>query len=524
MISKKVFINTLDVQIDPIGVTTDNHNIGCDLEIEGKIALETGDMSKFKSMLSGFEHAEILKGENENYEMFSKEIIDPDSGLKSWEIPKLTKQEANYIAAKIMDAKLTPENAIKVGIDIQNIGRQAQEGDIDAFKTFVLINKVLPSWKLKKIKTRLKEDSDLICKLNWELENLEYKAQKEKFDYDFETCIYNSSIAEDVDKAFEILAEKFKPLMERKQKINRLKNVVENNNVQIPMDLQIIMDLIHGQFMTLSTARSKKKFKVQKEMQGVLDKVQRATLSNEFDPLFNGLRGLLRKAMRKYDNGNLQKRCLTAIKRCVSTCNTLEDDSKSDVFSQILDRLLTEELVISSIPKESETKNRLLHCTFEDGDVVDFKMGNAINQESEKYAIGNHIHLIDGVYTIKKIDEDFYAVQNIHGKIKERIIEQNKDNHIVIRVEKFYPNNGLETLLNQKLSLKDKIGNRYDNIVVNGNIIGKFAGAYHENVNIKRKANEIFYEDYICERAQTYEVKYNNKIELQTFLLLKPIC
>ena len=150
-------METISAGIDPIGVTTINYGIGNDLEIEAKKAMMSGDTTMVDALVKHCqEFLNIFKGDNEEYKMYSNETIDTDSGLKIYTIEKLNKNSKESLLSHMRDAKPTLENIIKIGIDIQNLGRQAQEGDIDAYKTFELLEKAFNTRTLSGIKNRIK--------------------------------------------------------------------------------------------------------------------------------------------------------------------------------------------------------------------------------------------------------------------------------------------------------------------------------------------------------------------------------
>ena len=194
-------------------------------------------------------------------------------------------------------------------------------------------------------------------------------------------------------------------------------------------------------------------------------------------------------------------------------------------------RILTDELLLSSINKSKTTKNKLVECTFEDGEVVEFKMGYSIKED--RYAVGDFNQVPDGIYTIRKIDDKFYACKNIHESILANMEEEINQKHFLVRVKA----NGvfdLPSLLDKEVKLRGYVrvnGKDCRQIVAVGNkIIGEYAipfidkkdfSSIKEQKDMVDKVKAPFEGDYICERAETFITYHDGIKDPQIFLVLK---
>lgn len=533
-ITRNVFAETIMAGIDPIGVTTINYGIGNDLEIEAKKAMVSGDTTMVDALIKHCqEFLNIFKGDNKEYKMYSKETIDTDSGLKIYTIEKLNKNSKEVLLSNMKDAKPTLENIIKVGIDIQNLGRQAQEGDIDAYKTFELLEKVFNTKTLSGIKNRIKSRENLLLKHEWNEKDIHVEGEMKSHYVATETnvtCFYDNSMAQDIDDAMKVVVEECKELLEKKQKIGRLNGIARNRVKDIPEEVVRLVRFLQGQYMTLSTARSKMKSELRKTLKGELDKVAREAVNNKFNDFFSALRNTMRFVLTSHGYIGVDA-CLTGIKICADSCDTLEDENSSDVVSSVVDRILTDELLLSSINKSKTTKNKLVECTFEDGEVVEFKMGYSIKED--RYAVGDFNQIPDGIYTIRKIDDKFYACKNIHESILANMEEEINQKHFLVRVKA----NGvfdLPSLLDKEVKLRGYVrvnGKDCRQIVAVGNkIIGEYAipfidkkdfSSIKEQKDMVDKVKAPFEGDYICERAETFITYHDGIKDPQIFLVLK---
>lgn len=533
-ITRNVFLETITAGIDPIGVTTINYGIGNDLEIEAKKAMVNGDTTVIDNLVKDCqEFLNIFKGDNKEYKMYSQETIDTDSGLKIFIIEKLNENSKDELLFRMKDAKPTLENIVKVGIDIQNLGRQAQEGDIDAYKTFELLEKAFNTRKLSGIKNRIKSKENLLLKHEWSEKDIHVEGEMGSHYVATETnvtCFYDNSMAQDIDDAMKIVVEEAKELLEKKQKIGRLNGIARNCVKDIPEEVIRLVRFLQGQYMTLSTARSKMKSELRKTLKGELDKVARESVNNKFNDFFSALRNTMRFILASHGLTGIDA-CLAGIKICADTCQTLEDENTSDVVSSVVDRILTDELLLSSVSKTEMTKNKLVECTFEDGETVEFNMGYSIKED--RYAVGDFNQIPDGIYTIKKIDEKFYACKNIHEGVIANMEEEINQKRFLVRVKA----NGvfdLHSLLNQEVKLRGYArvnGKDYRQLVAIGNkIIGEYAipfidkkdfSSIKEQKDMVDKVKAPFEGDYICERAETFITYHDGIKDPQIFLVLK---
>lgn len=534
-ITRNVFAETIMAGINPIGVTTINYGIGNDLEIEAKKAMMTGDTKIVDALVRDCQdflnifHDE----EDKEYTMYSKETIDKDSGLKIYTIEKLDENSKGELLYRMKHAKPTLKNIIRVGIDIQNLGRQAQEGDIDAYKTFELLEKAFNTKTLSGIKNRIKSKENLLLEHEWDNKDIHVDGQMRShicIEDKSSSYFYDNSMAQDIDDAMKIVVEECKELLEKKQKIGRLNGIARNRVKDIPEEVVRLVRFLQGQYMTLSTARFKMKSELRKTLKGELDKVARESVNNKFNDFFSALRNTMRFILASHGLAGVDA-CLAGIKICADTCETLEDENTSDVVSSVVDRILTDELLLSSVSKTETTKNKLVECTFEDGEVVEFKMGYSIKED--RYAVGDFNQIPDGVYTIRKIDEKFYACKNIHESILANMEEEINQKHFLVRVKA----NGvfdLSSLLDKEVKLRGYVrvnGKDCRQIVAVGNkIIGEYAipfidkkdfSSIKEQKDMVDKVKAPFEGDYICERAETFITYHDGIKDPQIFLVLK---